>query len=78
MNKKFKFVKEFRSSEGVIPVGSELTVMGSTILFNDYMLQPAYYEDFKNLIASEIDKPKYLKQIPFPTSMIGRNGRNMG
>lgn len=78
MNKKFKFIKDFHSPEGVIPAGSELMVINSSIYFNDYLIQPAYYNDFKELIAKELDKPKYLKQIPFPTSMVGRQGRNFG
>ena len=64
--KRFRFVKPYKTFDGTIPVGAELTVMNTTIYYNGGMLQPSFYNEFKELILREMKKPNYLKQVPIP------------
>lgn len=66
MYKRFRFVKPYRSFDGTIGTGNELTVMNGTIYYNGGMLQPGFYDEFKELIQKEMKKPHYLKQVPIP------------
>lgn len=65
----FKFVKKLNSQIGEIPVGTELTMYGNNIFVNGLMVEPSFHAFFEKMIHDELDKPKYLKRIPAPTSM---------
>lgn len=68
--KRFKFVKPYKTFDGTIPVGAELTVMKSTIYYNGGMLEPSFYDEFKELILKEMKKPHYLRQVPIPYNKV--------
>lgn len=50
---KFVFVKELKTNEGSIPVGSELFYVNGVVSLNGGMLTPEYQNVFKTLIANE-------------------------
>ena len=50
MYRRFKVVKEFSDKDGVIPVGSEITILDDHIYFNGGMIPPAYYGLLYDLI----------------------------
>lgn len=70
MYKRFRFIKPYTTFDGTIPVGAELTVMDSTIYYNGGMLQPSFYNEFKELIKKEIKKWHYLKPVPIPYNKV--------
>lgn len=70
MYKRFKFVRPYPSIEGVIGVGNELTVMNSNIYYNGGMIEPSFYNEFKELIQQEMNKPHFLKEVPIPYNKI--------
>ena len=70
MHKRFKFVRPYKSFDGVIPVDGELTVINSTIYYNGGMIEPSYYNEFRELIEKEMDKPYYLKEVAIPYNKI--------
>ena len=55
MNKKYVFIKQFKTNEGVIPEGSEIR---GSIYMNGCMLHPAY----NNMIMNIINNPKLRKE----------------
>ena len=70
MYKRFRFVRPYRSIDGTIDAGNELTVLNGTIYYNGGMLGPAFFEEFKQLIVDEMKKPHYLKEVPIPYNKI--------
>ena len=70
MYKRFKFVKPFIDKGEIIPVGSELTVLGDRIYFNGGQIMPGLYRLFMELVQSELDKPHYLREIPVPYNKV--------
>jgi hypothetical protein len=70
MYKRFRFVKPYKTVDGTIPVGGELTVMNATIFYNGGMLEPSFYDEFKTLIQNEMKKKNYLKEVPIPYNKI--------
>lgn len=66
MYKRFRFIKPYKTFDGTIPVGGELTVMNATIYYNGGMLEPSFYNEFKKLIQKEMKKSFYLKEVPIP------------
>lgn len=70
MYKRFRFIKPYKTFDGTIPVGSELTVMNATIYYNGGMLEPSFYNEFKKLIQKEMKKSFYLKEVPIPYNKV--------
>ena len=70
MYKRFRFIKPYKTFDGIIPVGGELTVMNATIYYNGGMLEPSFYDEFKDLIQKEMKKPFYLREVPIPYNKI--------
>lgn len=66
MYKRFRFIREYKDFDGTIPVGAELTVNEGTIYYNGGMIEPSFYNQFKNLIIQETKRPHYLKEVPIP------------
>lgn len=59
---KYVFVKELKTNEGTIPVGTELFFVNGIVSLNGGMLMPEYQEEFKLLIAKEnVNGWNYLK-----------------
>ena len=70
MYKRFRFIKPYKTFDGIIPVGGELTVMNATIYYNGGMLEPSFYDEFKDLIQKEMKKPFYLREVHIPYNKI--------
>jgi hypothetical protein len=70
MYKRFKFVKPYKAFDGVITPGNELTVLNSTIYYNGGMIEPSFYEEFKELVQKEMKKSFYLKEVPIPYNKV--------
>ena len=70
MYKRFKFVKPYKAFDGVITPGNELTVLNSTIYYNGGMLEPSFYNEFKELIQKKKKKPHFLKEVPIPYNKV--------
>lgn len=66
--KRFKFVKPFDCRLGHIDAGRELTVYDGQILFDGGLIEPQYYEFFKELIKKEMETPNYLREYNFVTN----------
>lgn len=58
MNKKYVFIKQFKTNEGVIPEGSEIIIFRGNVYMNGGMLHPAY----NNMIMNIINNPKLRKE----------------
>lgn len=65
-HRKFVFVREFRDGNDIIPVGSELTIVGDMLFFNSLPIIPGMYNLFRNLINAEIKNPHYLREETVP------------
>lgn len=70
MYKRFRFIKPYTSFDGVIGTGNELTVLNNTIFYNGGMIEPGFYEEFKELIIKEMKKPYFLKEVPIPYNKV--------
>lgn len=58
MNKKYVFIKPFKTNEGVIPEGSEIIIFRGNVYMNGGLLHPAY----NNMIMNIINNPKLRKE----------------
>lgn len=58
MNKKYIFIKPFKTNEGVIPEGSEIIIFRGNVYMNGGLLHPAY----NNMIMNIINNPKLRKE----------------
>lgn len=58
MNKKYIFIKPFKTNEGVIPEGSEIIIFRGNVYMNGGLLHPAY----NNIIMNIINNPKLRKE----------------
>lgn len=70
IQKRYKFIKPYQSIDGTIPVGKQLDVVGENIFFEGWMIEPSFYEEFKQLILREAKKPHYLRQVPIPYNKV--------
>ena len=71
MYRRFKVVKEFSDKDGVIPVGSEITILNDHIQFDGGMVSPAYYGLLYDLVEYEINEGfNYLREVPIPYNKI--------
>lgn len=71
MYRRFKVVKEFSDKDGVIPVGSEITILNDRIYFNGGMISPAYYGLLYDLVEYEINEGfNYLREVAIPYNKI--------
>lgn len=61
--KKYIFVKEFKTSEGSIPEGTEIIIFRGFIYMNGGMVHPAYQKLFINLICNDNLKDEYLREV---------------
>lgn len=68
--KRFRFVKPFNCEFGTIPTDSELTILKEAIYFNGGMLNPYYYNFFRDFINKEVKEPNYLREIPIPHNKV--------
>lgn len=50
---KYVFVKDLKTNQGTIPIGTELFYVNGVISLNGGMLSPEYQEVFKHLIIKE-------------------------
>lgn len=69
-HKRFKFVKPFTCAFGTLPIDSEITILKQAIYFNGGMIQPQYYELFRDLINKEVKEPNYLREVPIPYNKV--------
>lgn len=70
MYKRFRFVKPYKTFDGTIQPGAELTVLNSIIYYNGGMISPAFYDEFKELILKEMKKQHYLREVPIPYNKV--------
>lgn len=68
--KRFKFVKPFTCEYGTLPADSELTILKEAIYFNGGMVNPLFYNFFRDLINQEVKKPNYLREVPIPYNKV--------
>ena len=64
MYRRFKFVKAYKTKDGVLPVGGQIDVINDAIYYNGGMIEPSFYDDFKELVMRELEKPFYLRAVP--------------
>lgn len=63
MRKKYVFIKQFKTNEGVIPEGSEIIVFRGSIYMNGGMLHPAYNSMIMNIINNPKLRKEYLIEM---------------
>ena len=59
---KFRFIKEYKCSEGTIPVNSEVQIVGNVMYFNGGLVSSAYEKTLENIINK--DNGEYVKEVP--------------
>lgn len=70
MYKRFRFIKPYKAFDGIIEPGNELTVLNGAIYYNGGMLEPSFYNEFKELIQTEMKKQHYLREVPIPYNKV--------
>lgn len=60
----FVFKEPFTCKLGTIKEGTELTVLGERLFINGGLMEPWYYDIFKNLIQDDELREKYLRRVP--------------
>lgn len=60
---KFKFIKEYVCSQGVIPVNSEIQIIKDVMYFNGGLISKTYQDILENIINNDINE-EYVKEIP--------------
>ena len=68
--KRWRLVKPFTCEYGTLPVGSEITILKEAIYFNGGMVNPLFYNFFRDFINHEVKEPNYLKEVPIPYNKV--------
>lgn len=63
MNKKYIFIKPFKTNEGVIPEGSEIIIFRGNVYMNGGLLHPAYNNMIMNIINNPKLRKEYLREV---------------
>lgn len=63
MNKKYVFIKPFKTNEGVIPEGSEIIIFRGNVYMNGGLLHPAYNNMIMNIINNHKLRKEYLIEM---------------
>lgn len=63
MNKKYVFIKPFKTNEGVIPEGSEIIIFRGNVYMNGGLLHPAYNNMIMNIINNPKLRKEYLREV---------------
>lgn len=63
MNKKYVFIKPFKTNEGVIPEGSEIIIFRGNVYMNGGLLHPAYNNMIMNILNNSSLKKEYLIEV---------------
>ena len=69
---RFLFIEDFKdeNEEGVIPKGSEITIMGNKVFINGGIVSPGYREMLLDIVNNEKLRLKYLRKIAIPYNKI--------
>lgn len=63
MNKKYIFIKPFKTNEGVLPEGSEIIIFRGNVYMNGGLLHPAYNNMIMNIINNPKLRKEYLREV---------------
>lgn len=68
--KRWRLVKPFTCEYGTLPVDSEITILKEAIYFNGGMVNPLFYDFFRDFINKEVKEPNYLREVPIPYNKV--------
>ena len=70
MQKRFRFVREFKCEYGVLEPGNDIDVVNGVIYYNGGLVEKWWAEFLKDLIKKEMEKPYYLKEVSIPYNKV--------
>ena len=70
MDRKYVFVKDWKTSGGVIPQGSDLTLTHGCVYFNGGLMDTFYQRELFNLLEKE--RKQHIAKQPFPKALLQR------
>lgn len=63
MQRRFVLIKDFKTRDGIIPKGTELTIFRGGMYVNGGMCHPAYSKELFDLIELDSEVNFFLKEI---------------
>lgn len=69
--KRYRFIKKFESYEGIIPEGSDITIMeNGAIYFNSGLLHSAYRKVISEMLKNDRIRNEYLVEESIPYNKV--------
>lgn len=62
-HKKFILIKDYRTKEGTISKGNEITLFREMVFLNGGLIMPSYQAEILSLISDENLRKEYLKEV---------------
>jgi hypothetical protein len=62
--KRFMLIQDIEGREGIIPMGSEVTLFRGFVYLNGGMVMPSYAKMFTDILNDEEKKKKYFIETP--------------
>ena len=68
--KRFMLIQDIEGREGIIPMGSEVTLFRGFVYLNGGMVMPSYSKMFTDILNDEEKKKQYFIEVPITYNKI--------